>query len=78
MADIARLRRVNFFTILHELYAEGVHSVREQAAALGVSERVLDAILRGRFIEDDLAREIEWAVHKPDRWMDADHELGSF
>jgi len=77
MPDRPAIRRSHLLTILHELEAEGVRSVREQAEILGTSERGLEAILSGRPIDDALAREIEWSAHKPLHWLDRDPRIDS-
>jgi hypothetical protein len=35
-----------------------------------ISGRELDALLDGDPIPDALAREVEWAMHRPDGWLD--------
>jgi hypothetical protein len=74
MTSLSEIRRANLATVLRELEADGVSSLREQADILGTSERVVEAILKGNSMDDALAREIEWSVHKPVYWVDEDHQ----
>jgi hypothetical protein len=74
MTSLSEIRRANLATVLRELEADGVSSLREQADILGTSERVVEAILKGNSMDDALAREIEWSAHKPVYWMDEDHK----
>ncbi|MDQ0010534.1 hypothetical protein J2T07_002724 [Luteibacter jiangsuensis] len=74
MTSISEIRRANLATVLRELEADGVSSLREQADILGTSERMVEAILKGNPMDDSLAREIEWSAHKPIYWVDEDHQ----
>lgn len=74
VTSLSEIRRANLATVLRELEADGVSSLREQADILGTSERVVEAILKGSSIDDALAREIEWSAHKPVYWMDEDNK----
>ncbi|KJV34779.1 hypothetical protein [Luteibacter yeojuensis] len=65
-----RQRLANVRRLFSDLKREGM-SQRTIAAILGMTleklERVVDAQL---MIDDAMAREIEWAVHRPRGWLD--------
>lgn len=73
MSDCHQHRMENLFAIRRELERDGVCSRQQQADILGTREIELMRILDGHPVSDVLAREIEWAMHKPDRWLDEDH-----
>lgn len=72
MANRDTTRQANLTTILHQLAWEGVETLHSQACVLGTSAKTLHATIMGAVMSDAMAREIEWAVHKPERWMDED------
>jgi hypothetical protein len=76
MIDQQAVRRANLTTVLRELETDGVFGLGLKAEVLGTTERVLESVLEGRAMPDDLAREIEWAAQKPAGWMDEDHRSG--
>lgn len=64
-------RRANLPHLVQSLDAAGVQSSSVQAGIVAnISGRELDALLGGDPIPDALAREIEWAMHRPDGWLD--------
>jgi hypothetical protein len=64
-------RRANLRHLVQSLDAAGVQSSSVQAGIVAnISGRELDALLDGEPIPDALAREIEWAMHRPDGWLD--------
>jgi hypothetical protein len=67
------IRIINFRCVLEELGHDGVDDGPTQARILGLSDKALGDILAGGIICDAMARNIEWAAHKPYRWLDADH-----
>lgn len=76
MIDLQAARQANLITVLRELETDGVVGLGLKAEVLGTTDRVLEAILEGRAMPDELAREIEWAAQKPAGWMDEDHRFG--
>jgi hypothetical protein len=70
MDDRDQARRANLIAILRELAWDGVETLQGQAQLLGAPAKTLHAIVMGRAMPDALAREIEWATHKPTSWMD--------
>jgi hypothetical protein len=67
-------RRANFRDVIAELQWLGTSSVEEQVAYLGLASRErMTGMLRGADISFAMAREIEWAMHKREGWMDEDH-----
>jgi len=70
MNDRDQTRRANLIAILRELAWDGVETLQGQARLLGAPAKVLHAIVIGKAMPDALAREIEWATHKPMLWMD--------
>jgi hypothetical protein len=65
-------RRINLQHLSRQLAAEGVESLAAQGAALGyLTETELRNLLDGEPISDTVAREIEWAVQRPEGWLDA-------
>jgi hypothetical protein len=76
MIDQQAVRRANLTTVLRELETDGVFGLGLKAEVLGTTERVLESVLEGHAMPDDLAREIEWAAQKPAGWMDEDHRSG--
>lgn len=70
-----QLRRLaNLRRLIEQLQREGLRTRDAQADALGglTAER-LDAFLAGAPVTDALAREIEWIMHRPRRWLDERH-----
>lgn len=76
MIDHQAVRHANLSTVLRELETDGVVGLSLKAEVLGTTDRVLEGILEGRAMPDELAREIEWAAQKPAGWMDEDHRFG--
>lgn len=66
-------RRVNLAIVLRELEWDGVVALEAKAELLGTTTQVLRGVIAGDPMSDELAREIEWATHKPGHWMDDDH-----
>jgi|APAra7269097451_1048561.scaffolds.fasta_scaffold101380_1 hypothetical protein len=64
------IRRNNLRRLIAELRADGISQWRALAQSLGVDPAVLDDIRTGAPIPDALAREIEWAMQRPFRWLD--------
>jgi len=73
--DTLQLNRgANLRGVLIELDWLGVCSYENQAAFLGLGKRqVLTDLLRGAAIASPVARDIEWAMHKRNGWLDEDH-----
>jgi len=76
MISSPELRRDNLRLVLHDLEQDNVTTSSEKAKVLGVTECTLFAVLSGFPISDELAREIEWASHKPSFWLDENHSGG--
>jgi hypothetical protein len=73
-APVQLNRRASLRIVLGELAWAGVSSTAGQAALLGLRPgKALAGFLRGDPISDAVAREIEWAMQRRDRWMDEDH-----
>jgi hypothetical protein len=70
-------RRDNLLALLRELAWEGVETLQGQAHLLGTPAKTLHAAIMGTAMSDAMAREIEWAAHKPKLWMDACQEASS-
>lgn len=64
------IRRRNLRRLVAELRAEGITAWKGLAVALGIDPGVLDDIRTGGPISDATAREIEWAMQRPARWLD--------
>ena len=73
MSDCHQHRMENLLAVLRELERDGVCSRQQQAEILGTRQIELMRILDGHPVSEVLAREIEWAMQKPDRWLDEDH-----
>jgi hypothetical protein len=69
-----KTRQDNLITLLRELAWEGVETLQGQAHLLGTPAKTLHAAIMGMAMSDAMAREIEWAAHKPKLWMDANPE----
>lgn len=68
-------RRANLRHLTNQLAEEGEVSLAAQGAALGyLTEGELRSLLDGAHISDEIAREVEWAVQRPDGWMDASRD----
>lgn len=68
-------RRANLRHLIRSLEEEGVQSVAVQAAILAnMTGPQLQALMEGDTIPDTLAREIEWAMHRPNGWLDRQPE----
>lgn len=68
-------RRANLRQLIQTLDSAGIQSLSEQAAIFAnITGRELEALMRGEFIPDALAREIEWAMHRPNGWLDCKAE----
>jgi hypothetical protein len=64
-------RRANLRHLIQLLESEGIESPSVQAGILAnLTALQLKDLLGGGAIPDALAREIEWAMHRPDGWMD--------
>ncbi|KJV34763.1 hypothetical protein [Luteibacter yeojuensis] len=64
-------RRSNLRHLTRQLAEEGMESLAAQGAALGyLAEQELRNLLAGAPISDAMAREIEWAVQRPEGWLD--------
>lgn len=70
MDDRDQARRANLIAIVRELAWDGVDTLQGQAQLLGTHATTLHAFIMGRAMPDAMAREIEWAAHKPALWMD--------
>lgn len=66
-------RRANLRTLLEELTSEGITGTVTRAAILGLDGREVMALLRGKYIGDEAAREIEWSMQRREGWLDEDH-----
>ncbi|QDE39623.1 hypothetical protein FIV34_10605 [Luteibacter pinisoli] len=66
-------RRANLRTILDELAVDGITGAVTRASILGIDDRELLAMLRGKYISNEAAREIEWAMQRREGWLDEDH-----
>jgi hypothetical protein len=64
------IRRERLHRLLMRVAAEGSASFQAQADRLGVSVDLLQEYLTNRPLPDDIARDIEWALHLPDGWLD--------
>jgi hypothetical protein len=65
-----RQRLANVRRLYAELKAEGVSS-RGMATLFGVSLEHFERIVDGNvMIDDAMAREFEWATHRPRGWLD--------
>lgn len=72
---IQHQRHQNLQRLLAQLEREGVRSAAALGELLSIgSERDLKALTDGGYIADLLAREIEWALHRPLGWMDRTHD----
>jgi hypothetical protein len=70
-------RRANLRHLIQLLESEGIESPSVQAGILAnLTALQLQGLLEGGAIPDALAREIEWAMHRPDGWMDRRPEGG--
>jgi hypothetical protein len=66
-------RRRNLRRLLDELKRDGIPS-RTRLCLLGLTEDHFDAICSGEPIDDNLARYMEWAMHRPRGWVDREDE----
>ena len=73
MDTIQLNRRANLRTVLDELAVEGITGAVTRSSILGIDDRELLAMLRGKHIGNDAAREIEWAMQRREGWLDEDH-----
>jgi hypothetical protein len=64
------IRRRNLRRLIAELRGDGVSQWKALAISLGIEPAVLDDIRTGGPISDTVAREIEWAMQRPARWLD--------
>lgn len=68
-------RHANLRHLIQLLDAEGIQSWAVQAAVFAdMTGPQLQALMEGDTISDWLAREIEWAVHRPNGWLDKQWE----
>jgi hypothetical protein len=72
-----KTRQDNLITLLRELAWEGVETLQSQAHLLGTPAKTLHAAIMGTAMSNAMARELEWAAHKPKLWMDASQEASS-
>jgi hypothetical protein len=64
-------RRANLRHLIEALDREGVQSWAAQAGILAdMSGPALRAVMEGGPVSNALAREIEWAMHRPNGWLD--------
>ncbi|UPG88253.1 hypothetical protein L2Y96_12570 [Luteibacter aegosomaticola] len=71
---IQACRRACLLVLINELDAEGIHSWRALGKILGgLSGNDLKALVTGDPISNEIAREMEWTMHKPVGWMDGGH-----
>jgi hypothetical protein len=64
-------RRANLRHLIQSLNDEGIQSWSAQAAIFAnMTGPQLQALMEGDPISDALAREIEWAMHRPSGWLD--------
>jgi hypothetical protein len=64
-------RRANLCHLIQSLGHDGVKSLAVQAGIVAaLDERELQALMDGDTITEALAREIEWAMHRPKGWLD--------
>lgn len=69
-----RSRLANLHRLIQQLQREGLRARDAQGDALGgLSADRLDALLAGAPLDDALAREIEWIMHRPCGWLDRRH-----
>jgi hypothetical protein len=68
-------RRANLNLVLKELAVEGIVGTTLAAQALGIRDAEFKAMLEGAPVSDAVARDIEWASHKPTGWMDGAHHF---
>ncbi|UPG92512.1 hypothetical protein [Luteibacter aegosomatissinici] len=73
MDTIQLNRRANLRTVLDELATEGITGAVTRSSILGIDDRELLAMLRGKYISNEAAREIEWSMQRREGWMDEDH-----
>jgi hypothetical protein len=64
-------RRADLRHLIQVLDNEGIHSWSVQAGIFGnMTGPELQALMDGGAISDDVVREIEWAMHRPEGWLD--------
>jgi hypothetical protein len=64
-------RRANLRHLIQSLDDEGIQSWSVQAGIFAnMTGSELQELMDGGTISDDLAREIEWAMHRPEGWLD--------
>ncbi|KJV34785.1 hypothetical protein VI08_09365 [Luteibacter yeojuensis] len=70
-SNLQRCRHVNLRRLLLQLDREGLNSWLAQSDLLGLTQpAVLKRMVAGSCIADDVAREIEWSLHRPSGWLD--------
>lgn len=74
-ANQVNRRSTNLAEVVRELGGERTGGMALVAQVLGVPEASLWVLLRGAPMSDEVAKEIEWAVHKPVGWLDGAHEV---
>lgn len=68
---VQAIRRARLRELIDELDAEGIRSWSELGKILAVLNGTdLQRLLTSEVITDEIAREMEWAMHKPGGWMD--------
>lgn len=63
-------RWANLRRLLAELEADGIESTLLIQQVLGLRAGVLAKLHKGAEISDAMARELEWAMHRPGGWLD--------
>lgn len=63
-------RWANLRRLLVELEADGIESTLLIHQVLGLRAGVLAKLHKGAEISDAMARELEWAMHRPGGWLD--------
>lgn len=69
-ALVQAIRRANLRRVMNDLAKEGIETTFHLAQVLGLSTHVLTRLRAGAAITDQLAREVEWAMNRPQGWLD--------
>ncbi|APG04841.1 hypothetical protein BJI69_13690 [Luteibacter rhizovicinus DSM 16549] len=68
-------RRANLHHLIQLLDGEGLQSWAARAAVMAnITGAQLKAFMEGEAISDEMAREIEWSMHRPSGWLDRQPE----
>jgi len=68
---VQAIRRARLRELIDELDGEGIRSWSELGKILAVLNGTdLQKLLTSEVITDEIAREMEWSMHKPAGWMD--------